>query len=125
MKDVSSTIQYKGKDYKLVFNLNVMEEIQEEYGTIEKWGSLCEPSEKNKEPDVKALKYGFRAMLNEGIDIDNEENGTNDPPLTLKQIGRMISELGTNDAMNVLNKTVIESSKSNEKNGSSTKKKKK
>lgn len=125
MKDVSSTIQYKGKDYKLVFNFNVMEEIQEEYGTIEKWGSLCEPTEKNKEPYVKALKYGFRAMLNEGIDIDNEENGTNDPPLTLKQIGRMLTDLDQNYAMNVLNQTIIESSKSNEKNGSSTKKKKK
>lgn len=125
MKDASTTIKYKDKEYKIVFNLNVMEEIQEEYGTIEKWGSLCQPTEKNKESDVKALKYGFRAMLNEGIDIDNEENGTNDPPLTLKQIGRMITELGTEETMSALNKTVIESSKSNEKNVSSTKKKKK
>lgn len=124
MKDASTTIKYKDKEYKIVFNLNVMEEIQEEYGTIEKWGSLCQPPEKNKESDVKALKYGFRAMLNEGIDIDNEENGTNDPPLTLKQIGRMITELGTEETMSALNKTVIESSKSNEKNVSSTKKKK-
>ncbi len=125
MKDASTSIKYKDKEYKLVFNLNVMEEIQEEYGTIEKWGSLCEPSEKNKEPDVKALKYGFRAMINEGIDIDNEQKGTNDSPLNLKQIGRLITELGTSDAMNALNKTVIESSKSTEKNGSSTKKRKK
>lgn len=125
MKDVSTTIKYKDKDYKLVFNLNVMEEIQEEYGSVEKWGALCEPTENKKEPDIKALKYGFRAMLNEGIDINNEQNGTNDSPLSLKQIGRMITELGTGDAMNALNKTVIESAKSNEKNGSSTKKQKK
>ncbi len=124
MKDVSTIIQYKGKDYKLVFNFNVMEEIQEEYGTIEKWGSLCQPSSTNKEPAVKALKYGFRAMLNEGIDIDNEENGTNDPPLTLKQIGRILTNLEQDDAINLLNQTIIESTKSNEKNGLSTKKKK-
>lgn len=125
MKDVNGKIQYKGKDYKLVFNLNVMEEIQEEYGSVEKWGSLCEPTkDANVEPDVKAIKYGFRAMINEGIDISNEENGTDDPPFTLKQIGRMISELGTDKTMAALNKTVVESAKSNVKNASSTKKKK-
>lgn len=124
MKDVSTTIKYKDKDYKLVFNLNVMEEIQEQFGSVEKWGALCEPSNNKAEPDVKAIKYGFKSMLNEGIDIENEENDTNNPLLTLKQVGRMITELGTGTAMNALNKTVIESSKSNEKNGSSTKKKK-
>lgn len=123
MKDVSTTIRYKDKDYKLVFNLNVMEEIQEQFGSVEKWGSLCEPAN-NVEPDVKAVKYGFRAMLNEGIDIDNEENGTDNPLLTLKQVGRMITELGTGEAMNALNQTVVKSSQNTEKNGSSTKKKK-
>lgn len=123
MKDVSTTIRYKDKDYKLVFNLNVMEEIQEQFESVEKWGSLCEPAN-NVEPDVKAIKYGFRAMLNEGIDIDNEENGTDNPLLTLKQVGRMITELGTGEAMNALNQTVVKSSQNTEKNGSSTKKKK-
>lgn len=120
MKDVSTTIQYKGKDYKLVFNLNVMETIQDEYGSIEKWGAMCEPA--NGEPNVKALKYGFAAMLNEGIDISNEENGTDDPPLTLKKVGRMVSEIGINQAATALSSTVVKSTKSNEKNGSSTKK---
>lgn len=124
MKDVSTTIRYKDEDYKLVFNLNVMEEIQEEYGSIENWGTLCNPS-KAAESDIKALKYGFRAMLNEGIDISNEENGSDKPLLTLKQVGRMITELGADQAMNALNETVVESSKSNEKNVSSTKKQKK
>lgn len=124
MKDASTTIKYKGKDYKLVFNLNVMEELQDEFFSVEKWGILCEPAN-NVEPDIKAIKYGFRAMLNEGIDIDNEENGTNNPLLTLKQVGRMITELGTGETMNALNETVIKSSQSTEKNGLSTKKKKK
>lgn len=123
MKDASATIRFKDKNYKLVFNLNVMEEIQEQFGSVEKWGSLCEPSN-NVEPDFKAIKYGFRAMLNEGIDIENEENGTNNPLLTLKQVGRMITELGTEEAMNALNETVVKSSQSTEKNESSTKKKK-
>ena len=38
MKDVSSTLKYKGKDYKLIFNFNAMENIQEEFGSLEKMG---------------------------------------------------------------------------------------
>ena len=37
MKDNAGKITYKEKEYKVVFNLNVMEAIQEEYGTIDKW----------------------------------------------------------------------------------------
>lgn len=121
MKDVSTTIQYKGKEYKLVFNINVMEVIQDEYGSIEKWGKIFEPS--NGEPNLKALKYGFATMINEGIDISNEENGTDSPPLTLKQIGRMITEIGINNVAMALNDTIMQSTKSMEKNVSSTKKK--
>ena len=29
MKEISKTLEYKGKEYKLVFNLNVMEVIQD------------------------------------------------------------------------------------------------
>lgn len=118
MKDVSTTINYKGKEYKLVFNLNVMEAIQDEYGSIEKWGAMCEPSK--GEPNIKALKYGFAVMLNEGIDIINDENGTDDPTLSLKQVGRMVSELGINQAAIALSNTVVKSTKSNEKNELST-----
>lgn len=113
MKDFNGTIQYKGQEYKLVFNLNVMETIQDEYGSIEKWGELTDGG---GEPDAKAVKFGFWAMLNEGIDIDNEENGTDRKPLTIKQVGRMITEVGIEQATGTLNQTVIESTQSAEKN---------
>ena len=142
MKDVNGKIQYKDKEYKLVFNLNVMEAIQEEYGTLEQWGALTDgtayakkvyekvhgspigwddlkPKERAKyegEPDAKAVIFGFMQMINEGIDIDNEENGTNMPLMTLKQVGRLITEVGINNATNVLNKTVVDSTQSDEKN---------
>lgn len=115
IKEVSKTINYKGKDYKIVFNLNVMEEIQAEYTTINRWGELTDG--KSGEVDVKALKFGFTAMLNEGIDIDNEDNGTNTPFLTPKQVGRMLSDLGLNEVTDNVNEVVIESVKSDEKNG--------
>lgn len=115
MKDMSGTIEYKGKEYKLVFNLNVMEQIQEEYGTIEKWGDMTDGTTTG-EANAKAVIYGFAAMLNEGIDIENEDNGTDIKPLTLKQVGRLISEVGFENATQVLNKTVVDSTQSTEKN---------
>ena len=113
MKDMNGKLSYKGKEYKIVFNLNVMERIQDEYGTLENWGSLTDGA---NEPNAKAVIYGFMEMLNEGIDITNEENGTNDPMLTRKQVGRMISEIGLAEATMKLNETVTKSTENNEKN---------
>mgnify|MGYP007122084643 CR=1 FL=1 len=110
MRDYTGKLDYKGKTYKLIFNLNVMESIQMEYGTLEHWGELTDGTEKG-EPDAKAVIFGFTEMINEGIDIDNEENGTNTPPLTLKQVGRIITEVGLGDATKKLNETVVESTK--------------
>lgn len=113
-----SIINHNGIDYELVFNLNVMEEIQEKYGSVEAWGELVEAEE---EPKAKDLKYGFTAMLNEGIDIFNEEHANDEgfkerPFFTEKQVGRIISEIGLANAAKTLNKTVIDSTKSEEKN---------
>lgn len=114
MKDFNGEIQYKDKTYKLVFNLNVMESVQEEYGTIDKWAELTDGA--SGEPNAKAVIFGFREMLNEGIDIANEENGTEDKPFSLKQVGRLITEVGLQQATSALNETVINSTKSEEKN---------
>lgn len=115
MKDIKGTIEYKNREYGLVFNLNVMEEIQEKYGTFEKWGELTQ-GVTTGEADIKALKFGFALMLNEAIDIENEENGTDKPFITLKQVGRMITEIGLEAATQNLMKTVTESTQSTEKN---------
>lgn len=114
MKDFNGKIQHKGKEYRLVFNLNVMEAIQEEYGSLDKWGELTDGSA--GEPNAKAVIFGFAQMLNEGIDIANEENGTHDAPFTLRQVGRLITEVGLAEATSKLNETVVESTKSTEKN---------
>ena len=115
MNDINGKIQYKDKEYSLVFNLNVMEAIQDEYGTLDAWGELTGASE-DKEPNAKAVIFGFCEMLNEGIDIENEENGTDIKPLTLKQVGRMITEVGLAKATETMQGTVISSTQSAEKN---------
>lgn len=115
MKDFNGYLNYKDKEYPLIFNLNVMESIQAEYGSLDKWGDLTD-GKSNGEPDAKAVIFGFTEMINEGIDIQNEENGTDIKPFTRKQVGRMITEIGLRKATNTMNETVVNSTKSAEKN---------
>ena len=146
MKEKETVFTIDGKKYKAVFNLNVMQSIQLEYGTFAKWGELTDgyvydengerkPKLDNKgnpitqiindengkeievnvyetkEVDIKALIFGIKEMLNEAIDIDNENNKTNQPLLTEKQVGRLITAMGISNATNKLNETVIESTR--------------
>lgn len=110
MKDISKTLEYKGKEYKIIFNLNVMEAIQEEYGTLDKWAELTDGGT-GGEPNAKAVIFGFTQMLNEGIDIANEENGTKEEPLTLKQVGRMLTAIGMDAAAQTMQEAVVDSTK--------------
>ena len=114
-----TTVNYKGNDYELAFNLNVMELIQEEYGTIEAWAEKTDATD--KEADIKAVIFGLTEMVNEGIEIYNEDHENEkdfEPrkPLTKKQVGRMISEIGLAAVTEKINEKVIESAKSDEKN---------
>lgn len=115
LKDVFSEIEYKGITYKLYFNINVMEEIQEKYGSFDNWTDLVSGKDKMKEVDIKALKFGYKAMINEGIEIQNEEQGTDLLLFDDKKIGRLITEIGLATANQKLINTVLESSK-NSKN---------
>ena len=93
MKDKLTYIEVDGKKYPMCFNLNVMEDIQEQYGSMSEWGAIVENVE-GKEPKIKDLKNGLLAMINEGIDIENETRSEKEPFLNSKQIGRLITEIG-------------------------------
>lgn len=107
MKEVKDTIEYKGESFPLVFNLNVMETIQDEFKTIEAWGDLTDG--KSGEVNIKAMIFGFWAMLNEGLEIENEENNTKRVALTKKQVGRMLTEIGMQKVNEKMSKVVIDS----------------
>lgn len=112
MKDNAGTVTYKEKEYKVVFNLNVMEAIQEEYGTIDKWTELTSGS--NQEVNVKALKFGYTEMLNEALSIEAEEKGEEYKPLTPAFVGRMLTDIGLDTMTKTLQTTVIESTKTDD-----------
>jgi hypothetical protein len=108
-------IEANGKKYLLAFDLNVMEAIQAEYKTIESWSKLTN-GDTTGEGDAKAILFGFTEMLNEGIEIMNEQNGTDEKPLTKKQVGRILTQYGMENTAAKLAETITRSSKDEEKN---------
>lgn len=114
MKSKLQEIEYDGKTYKLAFDLNVMESIQEEFGSIEAWGKLIEPEE--GEPNIRALIFGATQMINEGIEISNEEDGTDDKPLTHRKVARILTEVGLESVTDKVKQTAIDSTADDSKN---------
>ena len=93
MQNKITYIEAENRKYPIVFNINVMEEIQEAYGSLSVWGSIVENAD-GGEPKIKDLKNGLVMMINEAIDIENEETGANAPMVNSKQVGRLITEVG-------------------------------
>ena len=88
MENKLTYIKTEKRNYPIVFNINVMEEIQDIYGSVSAWGAIVENAE-GGEPKIKDLKAGLMAMINEGIDIENELTGENKAMVTSKQVGKM------------------------------------
>ena len=99
----NASILYCGKEYELIFNINVMDEIQQEYVTMAAWQSLVDGSESG-EPNLKALKFAFTRMINEALNIagDSEQ-------MTEREVGRMISAVGLDTVVDAVQTTIIDS----------------
>ena len=109
-------IEYKGKKYDIVFDMNVIETLQTKYGSFNKWSDLIQPTKEGEECNIEALKFGFCEALNEGIDIANEDKEDKQEFLSLRQVGRIITDLGLRNIKEKIKESVIESTKSEEKN---------
>ena len=116
MQNKLTYIGSAGKTYPIVFNLNVMEEIQEAYGSLSAWGKIVE-NEDGGEPKIKDLKIGLMMMINEAIDIENEEHGKNDPLVTSKQVGRLIGEFGFAEITRVIKNLTVSSTNTGDDTG--------
>lgn len=121
LKTTMQEINYKGKKYNIVFNLNVLEEIQNKYGSLDNWGAILEPTDPETGaaliPDIKEVINSFEIMINEGIEIMNDDNGTNEPLLNHKQVGRIVSEVGVENIFAAMQTVAVDSTKDpNEKN---------
>ena len=116
MQNKLTYIETNDKKYPIVFNINVMEEIQEAYGSVAIWGAIVENAE-GGEPKVKDLKIGLMMMINEGIDIENEITGGNMPMVSSKQVGRIISEIGFEKITEVIKNLTIASTNTGDNEG--------
>ena len=113
MKDKNAKILYKEKEYTIYFNLNVMEAIQEEYGSVSEWADMVYGG---TEPKIKPLIFAFCLMINEGIAIDNEDNGKDEPMITHRIAGRIASEIGYKETSEKIGELVKESADDGTKN---------
>ncbi len=115
MIDKINYLETETERYPLVFTLNVMESIQEKYGTIEAWSNLIQ---REGEPDIKALKFFMTEAINEGIEIENEKSGEKRKLITTKQAGRILTEVGISGAANKITNIISESisTEDNQKN---------
>ena len=82
MIDKINYLETKTEKFPFVFTLNVMESIQEKYGTIEAWSNLIQ---RDGEPDIKALKFFITEAINEGLEIEAEKTGKKMTPITAKK----------------------------------------
>lgn len=73
----------KGKEYRLLFTLNALDEIQGKFGGYDK---LNEVFNQNNPDWVKDTKWLLTLLLNEGL-LEEDENAE---LLTETQVGRMI-----------------------------------
>ena len=120
MIDKITYLETNSEKYSLAFTLNVMEALQDEYGTLSQWSELIR---NQKEPNIKALKFFITEAINEGIDIENEKSDEKRASITSSKAGRIITEIGFQKVAKTINKMVSESvkTKENSKNVKATK----
>lgn len=120
MLDKINYLQTENERYPIVFTINVMESLQEKYGSFEKWSNLVQ---KNSEPNVKAIKFFVTEAINEGIDIENEKTHENRAFVTEKQVGRILTEIGIQQAAKTVRNTISQSilTENKSKNAKTTK----
>ena len=90
MIDKINYLETETEKFSLVFMLNVMEPIQEKYGTIEAWSNLIQ---RDGEPDIKALKFFITEAINEGLEIEAEKTGKKVTSIIVKKVFTAIKQL--------------------------------
>lgn len=112
MIDKITYLETDSEKFPLAFTLNVMESIQNEYGTLSEWSELIR---NKKEPNIKALKFFITEAINEGIEIENEKSSEKRVSITSSKAGRIITEIGLKKVANTITKMITESMPHDEK----------
>ena len=100
-------LKTKNETFPFTYSLNVMEALQNEFGSLNKWSDMVEPKD-GSEPKIKALLFFFKEAINEGIDIENENSNQPRKFVNERKVGRIITELGVKTVLEQLKGTVID-----------------
>ncbi len=106
MLEKMNFLETEAGKYPIIFTINVMEAIQEKYGSFDNWNKLVQ---QKGEPDIKAIKFFMMEAINEGIDIQNERTHENRAFVTEKQVGRILTEVGFRESASKIFKTISDS----------------
>lgn len=106
MKEKMIYIETSDSRYPIIFDLNVLYEIQEMFGSFVKW------SDTFKEVGWECVLQTTMIFVNEGIDYENELTGESREFITEKQAGRIITEVGIQKVIHVIGDSVVKYNKS-------------
>lgn len=117
MHDKIGYLETKNKVYPFVFNVNVLEDLQDEYGSFQKWVDTVGNTingDKSVEPRIKDIKRALMLMINEGIDIENESSDEKQEFVNERQVGRIMSAVGQDKIVDEMMKLIKESTEVDE-----------
>lgn len=111
-------IEIGDKNYPLSFSLNVMEQVQETYGSMDEWMNTLQTAP-GKEIKMKDLIWTFQQFINEGIEIENEDKKDSTEIgqlLTHKQVGRLITQVDMKKLVSTMRSITVKSIKKEDQN---------
>ena len=87
------------KTYPLIFDMNVVAEIESEYGNLEEWLS------KIQESSIKTAISTLAILINEAVYIHNDESSDKWELVDCKKIGRLMNMRDIETVLNVIMET--------------------
>lgn len=83
-------IELNGREYHLLFSLNVIDEMQDKFGSFDKLNEVLSGKD-----SIKNIRWLLTLLINEGA-------GESEEPLTEKQVGHMIHTGNFGDVKNAI-----------------------
>lgn len=90
IKDGRLPIELNGREYHLLFSLNVIDEMQDKFGSFDKLNEVLSGKD-----SIKNIRWLLTLLINEGA-------GEGEEPLTEKQVGHMIHTGNFGDVKNAI-----------------------
>lgn len=99
MNEKHKLLKVGKKEYKLVFSTQALIDITDKYGGVEQMASALE---KMGVKAVQEYAWLIALLANQGIAIDNEENGTEIPLITDKKVMLCLTPADLMSAQSIL-----------------------